>query len=433
MSTDAMYNASSRYLHKMYRIHFSTDKVVDVLKSDYLLSSSVYEETYRVSNSPFGDVTANILELSLLNSDGIFNPKNESSPYYGFIKRGIKIEAFIRPDEVEEWDPLGVYYVTDWNTSTNGLSAEITAYDKIYSILNSPVPAMPILRSIKFADFMTRYFALFNATVIVDESISLVLPYGFTSGYTDNRELLEDLMVAAVADCFCRHDGRIVIRSKTAPRDVRAEFTDNDQIISAAVKQSISTEYDSASVTNNVVQDSSEQEVLSVEAIAIVPGLNDTELIKFSKPGVVSVRSVLAESNVVVKPVSFKATPDTIKCTLQSTSDASVKLVVKGTVLETVSSLLSTEGTSAVEIDSSFVQDTENATRILRYVDSYVNADTPVLDLVIRGNPRIELGDKIHVESARYKLDYTGTVTKVKYTYAGGLSCEMTLAADMEV
>lgn len=433
MSTDDMYNSSSRYLHEMYRIHFSVDKTLEIYRTDYLISSSIYEESYRIASSPFGDVTSNVLELSILNQYGMFNPKNEESPYFGYIKRGIKIEAFIRPNEAVEWDPLGVFYVADWNTSTSGSTAEITAYDKLYSILNAPVPAMPILKNIKFSDFMVKYFTLFDAAVNVDPSIDLVLPYGFTSGYTDNRVLLADLMIAAMADCFCNHQGNIIIRSKIAPRDIRAKFTDNDQIISAAIKQSVSTEYDSASVTSNVVQESVEQEVLSADNIALVTGLNNTEVIKFSKPGVVAVRSVRVESNILVKPLSFKATPDTIVCTLQSTADASVQLIVRGTVLETISSVLSTEGTSAAEIDSDFIQSIENANRILHYVDRYVNADIPSLDLIIRGNPKIEIGDRIHVKSSRYKLDYTGTVIKTKYAYAGGLSCEMTLAADMEV
>lgn len=433
MSRDAMYNANSRYLHKMYRIHFSTTKVLEVYKSDYLVSSDIYEEAYKVSSSPFGDVTSNELELSLLNLDGMFNPKNEDSPYYGFIKRGVRIEAFIRPDEVDEWDPMGVFYVSDWNTSSSGTTADIIAYDKLYSVLNAPVPAMPILKKIGFADFMRAYFSTFGVSVEIDPAINFTLPYGYTSGYTDNRELLEDLMVAALADCYCKHDGNVVIRGKKTPRDLRATFTDSDQIMSVAIKQSISTEYDSASVICNAVQESAEQTVLSVDEVPVMPGITNIDSTKFATPGVVSVNSVRVESDAVVKPTSFVATPDTIICSLQSTANTVAQLIVKGTVLEKVSSVLATEGTSAVEIDSDFVQTTDNASAVLNYVDRYVNAAVPSLDLVVRGNPTIELGDKIHVISARYKINYVGIVTKVKYHYIGSLSCEMTLAADGEV
>ena len=427
LSTDAMYNASSRYLHKMYRIHFSGAKVLEVLRSDYLLSSSILEESYGVSSSPFGDVTSNELELSLLNSDGIFNPKNTESPYYGFIRRGIKIEAFVRPDEVDEWDPAGVFYVTDWSTSSSGMSAEVLANDKLYSIVNAPVPSMPIVRDIPFAYFIRQYFSLFDAEVTVDDSIDLVLPYGFTSGYSDNRALLTDLMTAAIADCYCDHSGNVTVRSKVAARDTRATFTDDDQIVTVSIKQSLATDYDSASVSYNSMQESAEQEVLSISEIAVSPGTNTTALTKFSSSLVTSVKSIRAESTSVVKPIGYTATADSIICSLNSNGSAAARLTVIGTVLEKVSSVVSTPGSSAVELDSSFVQTLENANRVLKYTDRFVNAEQPSLDLVIRGNPRLQLGDKIEVDSTKYKTQFVGTLTKAKYIYDGGLSCEVTL------
>ena len=95
VSTDEMYNAESRYLHQLFKIHFSSSEVLEVTKSKYLISSSNLEESYKSSDSPFGDVTSNELTLTLYNENNIFNPINRASKYYGLIKRGVKIEAFI--------------------------------------------------------------------------------------------------------------------------------------------------------------------------------------------------------------------------------------------------------------------------------------------------------------------------------------------------
>jgi len=428
-----MYNSNSRYLHKKYLIHFSSSNVLEVVRSNYLISSSILEEAYKVTNSPFGDITSNELELSLLNSNGMFNPKNTSSPYYGLIKRGIKIEAFIRPDEADEdaWDKVGEFYVTDWTASASGMTAEITANDKLYSILNAPVPSTRIIRDVPFSTFITDYFALFGIDVNVDEAIKLTIPYGFTSGYTDNRLLLGDLMIAAIADCYCLHDGSVVIRGKTTPRALRAKLTDNDQIISVAVKQSISTDYDSASITCNTMQESADQNVLSVESQIVTPGFTETERTMFTAQKVLSIQSIRTEGNASVKPVTFDADADAITYRLQSTADATVKVDIIGTALETVSSIISTDGASAIEIDSSFVQTKDNADRICNFVDAYVNDSVPNLDLVIRGNPKLEIGDKIQVDSTRYGVSYTGILTKAHYTYDGGLSCEISLTVDM--
>lgn len=431
ISTDAMYNAESRYLHKKYIIHFSADKTLEVTKSDYLISSNIYEEAFKLSNSPFGDVTSNELELVLYNTDNIFSPKNEDSPYHGFIRRGIQIEAFIRPDEVDEWDKIGVYYVNDWNTASSGFTAVITAYDKMYSILNAPVPSLKVARDIDFAQFIADYFALFNVSVYVDTAIVLTIPYAFTSGYTDNRKLLADLMIAAQADCFCNHSGDAVIKSKTAKRDIRATFTDNDQIVTAAIKQSLSTDYDSASITYNAMQESQEMSILSVSDLSVAPGITDIGLTKFSAEKVLSVKSIKTTSNVPVKPIAFEATADSIAYSLQSTSDAVAQIDIIGTVLEKVSSIVSTDGAAAIELDSQFVQTKSLAESLCEYVDSYVDAAMPTLELVVRGNPKIELGDLIQVDSSKYKLKYTGTVAKAEYGYDGGLTCKMTLVVLM--
>ena len=88
-STDAMYNAESRYIHERFLIYF-TSVPLEVTKSNYLVSSSVLEESSKLSDSPFGTITSNELTLSLFNESGLFNPQNTSSPYYGQIKKGIK-------------------------------------------------------------------------------------------------------------------------------------------------------------------------------------------------------------------------------------------------------------------------------------------------------------------------------------------------------
>lgn len=427
ISTDEMYNAQSRYLHMMHRIHFSGDKVLDVVKSNYLISSSTLEEAHRSSSNPFGEVVSGELTLSLVNQNEMFNPKNTSSPYHGYIRRGVKIESFIRPDEVDEWDRLGVFYVSNWDTVSGGMSADVTAHDSLYLVLNAPVPSLPIVKNKPFTEIVTDYFSLFGVDAEVDEAIQLVLPYWFTSGYTDNRDLLTDLMTAACAYCFCNHEGKVVVKSRTVPGDLRAEITDNDQIISAAVKHSLSTDYDSASVECSIFQESAEQSVLAIKAIDVAPGLTDTETTNFSVEKVTGVRSIKVIGSASVKPVRFSATADYIKCTLQGTSDTTVSLDIIGKSLEVITSVVSTEGSSAVEISSDYIQSLEIGNSVCDYADRYVKAASPELALTVRGNPRLSLGDKVQANSDRYKVNYVGMITRAKYNYTGSLSSEITL------
>lgn len=428
VSTDEMYNAESRYLHQMFKIHFSSSEKPEITKSDYLISSSYFEESYKLSDSPFGDVTSNELSLTLFNENNVFNPINRSSKYYGLIKKGVKIEAFIRPDEVDEWDPIGVFYVNDWYTASSGLSAEVTANDALYNVLNGPVPSLPIFRNIPASEFLTLYFGYFGYSVDIDPSLDVIIPYIYTSEHNNNKAFLTDLMKSCLADCFCDHNGNIKVISKVSNREVRAKFTDDDQIINVNIKQSISTNYDSVLVACNKGQESAEQSILEVSEVSLVPGLNDTGKLEFSKHPVLSVRSIKTTGADVAKIPSFVATARDIDITIQSTSENSTELKVNGTVLETVSSTIGTEASAPLKVESKFIQEESRAEVVRQYAEAYVEANMPTLELTIRGNPRIPIGSKIEVDSVQYKVQYTGILIKASYEYVGSLSCNVTLA-----
>lgn len=427
MSTDAMYNAQSRFLHQKLNVYFVPGQnPLEVTRDDYLLSTTILEESSKVSDSPFGDVTSNELSCVLLNSNGMFNPINAQGPYYGRIKRGIRIEAFIRPDGEEEWDPQGVFYVTDWVTGTTGLRADITAYDALYNVIHGPVPPFPVYRDIPFNKFAEIYFGFFGYTVKTD--IDTVLPYVYTSGYTSNKAFLTDLMKSIVADCFCDHNGAICVVSKVAARPTRIELTDDDQIISVDIKQSITTNYDSVSVAYNKCRELENQTLLDVPSLELKPGMNETSKLTFSSQPVLSVNSIKTTGTEVAKVVSFEASAKDFSAEIQSTVNTETALLVNGTVLDSVSIQLGDELEEPLKIESRFIQEESTAQAIKDYTESYIESNSPVLNLVVRGNPKLQLCDKIEVSSERYKTSYAGILVSAQYDYDGSLSCKMTLS-----
>lgn len=428
VSTDAMYNAESRFLHKKYVIHFSASTTLDVTRDDCLMSSSILEDSYKLSDSPFGPVTSNELSLTLANIDGIFNPENKEGKYYGLIKKGVKIEAFIRPDEVDEWDPVGVFYVTDWYTSSTGSSAEITANDALYNVINGKVPSFPVFRDIPFSEFMTMYFEHFGLSVHIDDSIDYIIPFAYTSSYTSNKNLLSDMMLSALADCFCDHNGEVAIVSKVGSAAVRAKLTDNDQIISVSIKQSIVTSYDSSSVSYHMGQESQEQSVLSVSNVAVTPGLTKLDALQFSEQPVLGVNSIKLAGKDIVRATNFSATATDFECELQSTANTETQLDVKGTVLKTVVGTAGSLKEAPLKVDSKFIQSKDNAHKISEYIDKYLASTTPTLELKVRGNPRLNLGDLVEIDSTYYKVQAYGIIVSAKYDYVGSLSCVLTLA-----
>lgn len=434
ISTDLMYNAASRYIHVMYRIHFSSTSILEVDKTNYLVSSSFLEESYKLSDLPFGDVTSNEITFTLFNHDGMFNPNNVSSEYYGRIKKGVKVEAFIRLDEVTEWDPFGVYYVTQWYTSSNGTTAEVTANDILYNILNGSIPPMPVYRGIAFKDFIDIYFNHFDLQVKVDETITDVIPYVYTSEHSNNKAFLTDLMKSVLADCFCDHTGQIVIMSKVRKRNVRATLTDNDQIIGITIKQTIATSYDSSVINYNKCRESAELPLVELSDIQVEPGFNSTGNLTLSKHPILSIRSIKITGSSSAKMTTFGATAKDFVGTIQSTNTVKVNMDVIGTILDKVSIAIGDSKEAPMEISGEFIQDETKASSIQEYVDAYIMANMPTLEVAVRGNPKLQLGDLIEITSERYKTNYVGIIIKASYEYAGHLTSNLTLvdASDLK-
>ena len=86
-----------------------------------------------------GELPKNHIEFSLDNSDGKWNPSNprglerylsdrlKVSLRYGYIINGI-----------EQWIPGGVFYLSEWRTSPNGLEANFKARDILEYMIDTP-------------------------------------------------------------------------------------------------------------------------------------------------------------------------------------------------------------------------------------------------------------------------------------------------------
>ena len=86
-----------------------------------------------------GELPKNHIEFALDNSDGKWNPSNprgmdrylsdrlKVTLRYGYIINGI-----------EQWIPGGVFYLSEWRTSVNGLEANFTARDILEYMIDTP-------------------------------------------------------------------------------------------------------------------------------------------------------------------------------------------------------------------------------------------------------------------------------------------------------
>ena len=60
-------------------------------------------------------------------------------------------------------------------------------------------------------------------------------------------------------------------------------------------------------------------------------------------------------------------------------------------------------------------------------MNAYIRNLLPILKLEVRGNPKLELGDVIQVDSDKYNLHYKGLLIQQTFDYDGSLKSTITL------
>ena len=432
-ATDADYNAASRQIIGKVDIYFDgiTGEPTPVLHSEGLIDFSILEEASADNDTPFGNVTANEISITLYNERGIYSPTNESSPYYGKMRRGVKVIPYFR-SAASDWSRVGVFYITEWRATVTGTTASVTAADKIFDILDAPDVDVPVVKNTDTAAFAQQVFSKMNVPVAVDDAArkSLLMSYGGT----ENAQLLSDIASGSMAVCVCDHDGIAAFKSLTAKRDVRTELTDSDQIISVDAELSITNDYAGARVTYNVPQESDVVEVLKVKDFVVNPGniLYPPVALGQTVNGVATlVRLVGAHldcpSNVRLS--GLEATTRKVAPRIENnlSGDRVVTFSVDGTIVESVTYDVGDDVDNVLALNSPYIQSVEQATEYLNVLRKFVAATMPILVLTIRGNPLLNIMDKVVAKSDKYNLNFTGLILRQEFKYNGALSSTITL------
>lgn len=427
VSSDASYNASSRTIYHKVDIYLDGDSAdpLSVTRDNYMVTTSLLEEATS-GDTPFDGVSSNEITVNLNNTDSIFTPTNTGSAYYGKMKRGVKIVPYFRTSESDDWGQIGTFYVTDWSASPTSSVAVVTADDKLYNIFGQDAVDMQVTSDTLVSDFYASFFALFSVVPVIDATITASLAKAFNE--LGNKEFLSALSTAFFCICNCAHDGVVTIKELSTPQELRATITDADQVKTIDVKLSISSDYDSAYLKYYVPQESAEESVLNINEISL--GSEDSSLTyTLDNAPLIRLKSISFSNNsVLLTFVSMAATSKTITIVLSDIpDDTTTSLNVNGVYLEKISYEIGSQGENPLSVDNVYIQDTQSALDYKDIMDRFTASVTPVIQATIKGNPNLQIGDKIRLISARYGVDFTGIIMKQQFDYDGGLSCDITL------
>ena len=425
------YNKNDRIIQWKAEIYFNGKNKDPLIVSheNYLIDADLLEETSSDSKTPFGNVSSNEFNMTLLNENGMFSPTREESPYYGKIKKGVPIHVFCKPSDKSyvTWEEFGWFYVTNWTAAITGIKADITANDQLYNIFDMPKPKLPVQANKTFAQAYQEFFDALQEQVRVDESLTETSKYFYNT--RENKDFLSEISTGAQAYVYCDRDGIPKVQYSRIKQEVAHTLTDSDQIISISSKQSAILDYDGAEVVMNMPQESDIETLLSVKSLTLPVGKYTSAITNFSKKPIFKVTAAFLTGIENAHVTDIIATCMDVIYEVQNDAGKEITnaLEILGTFIDIISTNFADEGNNLLKIDNDYVQTEDYAQKFRIFLRAYVFNKVPVLELSIRGNVKYKLGEKLHVISERYAVDFTGVLIRQNFHYDGGMSCTIKL------
>lgn len=299
------FDGSSRHIDMKLLVYFE-DVPVTFYTSDYLIDVSLIEEAAGEAQNPLGAVTANTMDFALSNESQIFTPTNTESPFYGFIRMGIKVEPFIcstlshldinaETDVDITWISMGSFQVVDWVAKSGSLVANVATVDPMINIINRPLPRLPVLRDITHGELLGEIFrALGVAEFQIDTRvIQDTIDFATFEHNATVSGAMQTIADSAICTVLYNRAGIPVMRPFLDGVPV-LELNDSNHIIDVDTQQSILKNYDGVDLTYYRTSLTDTKELLNISQLHISDGLYVHGPFAFDEPAcrIRGVRSV---------------------------------------------------------------------------------------------------------------------------------------------
>lgn len=195
---------------------------------------------------PIGNVSANEIDFSLVNSDRRFSYGNTGSPYNSVLLPGRKVRlwfGFVLPSGSTDvsgmvpgyivrtesgrkvgYMPQGVFWSNDWTSSYDSMSADSTAYDISYRLSKKDFTKSLIYNGLA-GDILNDLLTAAREDIPdlqwrISPDISGLAWSNVIFKSTNYLALLKDAMVAAMAFAYVDHFGVLIVGSRLTPSPV---------------------------------------------------------------------------------------------------------------------------------------------------------------------------------------------------------------------
>lgn len=403
-------------------------------EDDELIDWQILEEISQDSVHPVGNVLANVLDLSILNTDDKFNPYNEAGPWYGKIKEFLPIRVWLSEEDLlPEYVHMGTFYVANWKMQKSTNTVAVTAYNAFQQIIAADAPLIPMRQNVSVGDFLQEFFLELDVSInhidIEARLFTVIMnnAYGL-DGIVSNT--LNEIAKAYLLYIWMDRDDIIHVQSISVLKsDNDFTITDDDQVVSVDMGYSITKQYSKVNVTYSIGRNVEYIELANISDHPVYYGTNMLEKIKPSKSPVRSIEAVIVRGPKSVSITQYRCTPWQLWAYFISEyqEEFSAEISIQGTALLDGTFASYTAANPAfngktLDVENVFLEGAAQAKELADTLLTYLMNDNAVCDVEVRGNPALQLGNSLTVDDNIDKIFVEGVTTQLKFTYDSGLS-----------
>ena len=421
-------------------IEFFTS-IREVYETGDLVSLRLLEEREASQGSlPVGNISSNEITLALNNESKKFDIDNEQSPLKNLLKPNRRIQAWLGTEigGDMEWVPLGIFWSLDWDSPDDTLEATVTARDRMELLRKGTYQTSQVQQNkslYELAEDVLQDAGLNSNEYIIDTDLqNIIVPYAWFNPVS-HREALRQIAEAGLAAAFQNRDGKIQIESFLITGDEPVlEITEDDYFppLRAPSRQD--------QVANEIIVDTqplrpasaAEEVYRSNEPITIPASTTKTITAFYNKTPVIEAVASLDNppAGVSITEVTYYGWGATVKIANSTSTDQQVVLVIQGKpltvqgkerVIVRDEASITENGVLTFEFPANpLVQTLAQAQAIANTLLASVKDPRRDIEVDWRGNPALELGDRVTVKGKDYH------VIRQEIDWQGYLSARLT-------
>ena len=442
---DAIKNFDRQFASKI-EVYFDGKESAPVTFTDANLFDFVLlEEMSKQSDFPIGLVSSNTFEMLLDNSERLFSPNNEESPYYNKLLPNIQVKPFLglevgldeEEEPIIEYIPLGVFYTEDWIAPGAALHASVMCHDATTVLFNRSTPQLPVVENISFYNLFKTIFTAIGLTeedYIIDERLKeLTAMYG----WFENVSLLNTLQKLAQGACcsiFIGRDEKVNVVSYFTTFEPSTVLEDSDQLVVSDMPQKYLDVYSKVIVRYNMPQLTQQEQILQLSEVNITTDGIVIDRVPFSKGPIAAIdKIILSNSNIIIEDIRYGAWDCSFYLkSIGSTVKTSITVYgrpiqnVTSSVDSTNNELATKIGNKEIVFSPYLLQDKTTALEYATLLLALTSDPAAQIHAESIGDPAIELTDTLLLNNSSHAMPNIETVIyKHRIQYNGGLTASI--------